>query len=322
MSLLKIENLSVQFQVDGQPLYAVRDVTLHINKGESVAIVGESGSGKSQIFHSVLGLNSARATIKGEIIYADQSLLNQSETTLNTIRGRHISLIMQDAISSLNPYLKIGLQLTEVLEHHYNISRKAAKPQAIAMLKRVHIDQPEKRFDSYPHELSGGMLQRVVIAMAVLCRPKLMIADEPTTALDAPIQYEIIQLLADIHQQENTSIVLITHDLSLVSSLCQRIVVLYAGRIIESGSVNDIMTQARHPYTKALLSAAFISGSYRDKKPLQSIQGEPPNPMLKDQGCAFYPRCQYARDQCKQAIPDVYTASLQHQVACFREDIK
>ena len=322
MSLLDVQNLSVQFQVDQQTLYAVRDVSLQINKGESVAIVGESGSGKSQIFQSVLGLNSARATIKGEIKFADQSLLNQSETTLSKIRGRQISLIMQDAMSSLNPYLKIGLQLTEVLEHHYQISRREAKPQAIEMLKRVHIDQPEKRFDSYPHELSGGMLQRVVIAMAVLCRPQLIIADEPTTALDAHIQHEIIQLLAEIHQQDNTSIVLITHDLSLVSSLCQRIVVLYAGRIIESGSVNDIMTQARHPYTKALLSAAFISGSYRDEKPLQSIEGEPPNPMLEDQGCAFYPRCQYANKQCELTIPDFYSVSKQHQVACLREDIE
>ena len=322
MSLLDIQNLSVQFQVDQQTLYAVRDVSLQINKGESVAIVGESGSGKSQIFQSVLGLNSARATIKGEIKFADQSLLNQSETTLSKIRGRQISLIMQDAMSSLNPYLKIGLQLTEVLEHHYQISRREAKPQAIEMLKRVHIDQPEKRFDSYPHELSGGMLQRVVIAMAVLCRPQLIIADEPTTALDAHIQHEIIQLLAEIHQQDNTSIVLITHDLSLVSSLCQRIVVLYAGRIIESGSVNDIMTQARHPYTKALLSAAFISGSYHDEKPLQSIEGEPPNPMLEDQGCAFQSRCEYALKQCKLAIPDFYAVRKQHHAACFREDLE
>lgn len=322
MSLLDIQNLSVQFKVDQQTLYAVRDVSLQINKGESVAIVGESGSGKSQIFQSVLGLNKARAKVKGEIKFANHSLLNQNETSLNKIRGRQISLIMQDAMSSLNPYLKIGLQLTEVLEHHYQISRKDAKPQAIEMLKRVHIDHAAKRFDSYPHELSGGMLQRVVIAMSLLCRPKLIIADEPTTALDAHIQHEIIQLLMEIHQQDNTSIVLITHNLSLVSSLCQRILVLYAGRIIESGTVDDIMTQARHPYSKALLSAAFISGSYRDEKPLQSIEGEPPNPMLEDQGCAFYPRCQYASPQCKSAIPEFYSPHKAHQVACFRENIE
>ncbi|MEE9326590.1 MAG: ABC transporter ATP-binding protein [Cocleimonas sp.] len=273
--LLSIENLEVEFEIESsrknqQILKAVKGVSLAIAQGETVAIVGESGAGKSQLFHALMGLLPDNGTAKGEVHFLGQSILNQSTKALNKIRGKEIGMIFQDPMTSLNPYLRIGKQLTEVIHVHLNIKGGAAKNAAIKMLDKVQIKNAEQLFNAYPHELSGGMRQRVAIAMALLCKPKLLIADEPTTALDVTVQTEIIRLLRKIHKTDKTSIVLITHDLPLVAGLCDRILVMYAGEIVESGTVEDIFYRAKHPYTQSLLSAAPQHANKTDKEQLET----------------------------------------------------
>lgn len=323
MSMLSIRDLTVQFKVEAGTLNAVRGVSLDIKEGETVAIVGESGAGKSQVFHALMGLLPGNGTSNGDISFLGEKILNQPVKVLNRIRGKEIGMIFQDPMTALNPYLRIGRQLTEVLEVHQNMARKEAKAVAIELLKRVHIKQPEQRFDSYPHELSGGMRQRVVIAMALLCKPKLIIADEPTTALDVTVQTEIIRLLKDINETQKTSIVLITHDLPLVAGLCDRIIVMYAGRIVEIGSIDDIFHHARHPYTQALLAASpsfATSGKMGGKKGhMQAINGQPPDPLNLPNGCAFNPRCSYTNevgDKCLSQTPELKEVSKGQQIAC------
>ncbi len=328
MSLLSIKNLSVEFATDEATINAVRGISLDIQAGETLAIVGESGAGKSQVFHALMGLLPANGQAQGEIKFNGQSILNQPPKVLNKIRGKHIGMIFQDPMTALNPYLRIGRQLTEVLEIHQNMDRKVAKEVAIELLKKVHIKQAQQRFNSYPHELSGGMRQRVVIAMALLCKPKLIIADEPTTALDVTVQTEIIRLLKNVHEIEQTSIVLITHDLPLVAGLCDRIVVMYAGRIVEMGTVDDIFYRAKHPYTQALLKAsprALQKQTSQQKGRLSAIEGQPPDPLNLPTGCAFHPRCSfvtsgaYKNNQCLIEIPCLKQHSSGQQVACFKE---
>lgn len=323
--MLSIDNLSVEFEVDTAAdkkaiLPAVRGVSLSLDQGETIAVVGESGSGKSQLFNAVLGLLPGNGKAQGKVDFLGQQLLNQSEKTLNKIRGKDISMIFQDPMTALNPYLRIGKQLTEVLEVHENrtsFDSKAAKEKAIAMLDRVQIKEPAQRFNSYPHELSGGMRQRVVIAMALMGNPRLIIADEPTTALDVTVQTEIIRLLNDIHRKEKTSIVLITHDLPLVAGLCDRIVVMYAGRIVEAGTVGDIFQQARHPYTQALLAATPTNTEKKGK--MKAISGQPPDPLHLPPGCAFAPRCAYVEGRCKSEIPEEKVINASHIFTCHRE---
>ena len=326
--MLSIKDLSVEFSVShhtGQKLLlkAVNDVSLNINQGETVAVVGESGSGKSQLFNALMGLLPKNASANGEVEFEGQSLLNLNTKQLNKIRGKDIGMIFQDPMTALNPYLRVGKQLTEVLEvHQPSMDKNTIKAKAIQMLQRVHIDKSEQRFNSYPHELSGGMRQRVVIAMALLCKPKLIIADEPTTALDVTIQTEIIRLLKEIHQTENTSIVLITHDLPLVAGLCDHIMVMYAGRIVESGTVNDIFKHAKHPYTQALLAATPQNADTTER--MKSIHGQPPDPLNLPKGCAFNPRCDYAKTiaggKCYEIQPPIITFNNQHQFRCFKVD--
>ena len=322
--MLSIENLCVEFEVDSgkkrkQKLQAVRGVSLQLDQGETVAIVGESGSGKSQLFNALMGLLPPNGNAQGSVEFHGQQLLNQSDKTLNKIRGKEIGMIFQDPMTALNPYLRIGKQLTEVLEVHEgnNFDKALAKQRAIAMLERVKLKDPELSFNNYPHELSGGMRQRVVIAMALLCKPKLIIADEPTTALDVTVQTEIIRLLKGIHQQERTSIVLITHDLPLVAGLCDRIIVMYAGRMVESGSVDEIFYNPQHPYTQALLAATPTNTEKSGK--MKAIDGQPPDPLNLPQGCAFSPRCPYAEAYCKTEIPAEKTINGDHLFSCLRE---
>ena len=336
--MLSIRNLGVEFTVNNnskekQFLKAVNDVSLDIKQGETLAIVGESGSGKSQLFNAVMGLLPKNASVSGDIDFLDQPLLKLNIKQLNKIRGKEIGMIFQDPMTALNPYLRIGKQLTEVLAAHQDpnnhLDKKAIKALAIKILERVQIKDAEQRFNSYPHELSGGMRQRVVIAMALLCKPKLIIADEPTTALDVTIQTEIIRLLKDIHTRENTSIVLITHDLPLVAGLCDRIAVMYAGRIVEMGTVDDIFKHAKHPYTQALLKAtpqhSFQTEqqeSTQKKKPsnrMQAIDGSPPDPLNLPQGCAFNPRCTQVMETCLEGQPPLKISEDGHQYRCFLE---
>ncbi|MCK5725200.1 MAG: ABC transporter ATP-binding protein [Thiotrichaceae bacterium] len=309
--LLSIDDLQIRYSLDDQTIHALRGVTLDIYAGQSTAVVGESGSGKSQLFQAVMGLLSSSAEVSGSIHFANQSLL-EGESPVKSLRGKEMSLIMQNAMTALNPYLKIGVQLIEVLQYHQGMSYQESHQSAINMLEKVQLKQAAQCLQRYPHELSGGMQQRVLIAMALLCHPKLLIADEPTTALDVSTQQEIVNLLAQIHQYEKNALVFITHDLSLVSKLCQRIVVMYAGRVIEVGDVSTLMTKAQHPYTQALLQAAFIQKQDRDK-PLVHIKGVPMNPMEEDQGCAFAPRCHQVMAQCNQEIPMMDDSG----VACF-----
>ena len=320
--MLSINNLSVKFSVgynakDQQSLKAVNDVSLGIQQGETIAVVGESGSGKSQLFNAVMGLLPKNASVSGDVQFLNHSLLNQNQSQLNQIRGKEIGMIFQDPMTALNPYLRIGKQLTEVLEvHQADLSSAQCKTRAIEMLESVHIPKAEQRFNSYPHELSGGMRQRVMIAMALLCQPKLIIADEPTTALDVTTQTEIIRLLRNIHETQKTSIVLITHDLPLVAGLCDRIVVMYAGRIVESGTVDDIFNHAKHPYTQALLNATPHNTKQGER--MKSIGGQPPDPLHLPQGCAFNPRCEHVMDQCLIEQPEVKVISADHEYRCFR----
>lgn len=320
--MLSINKLSVKFAVNNtvnnqQILKAVNDVSLNIQQGETIAVVGESGSGKSQLFNAVMGLLPKNASTSGEILFQDQSLLDLNKNQLNKIRGKDIGMIFQDPMTALNPYLRIGKQLTEVLEiHQASLSKVECKKLAIDMLESVHILKAEQRFNSYPHELSGGMRQRVMIAMALLCQPKLIIADEPTTALDVTTQTEIIRLLRQIHETHKTSIVLITHDLPLVAGLCDRIMVMYAGRIVESGTVDDIFHHAQHPYTQALLTATPHNTKQGER--MQAIGGQPPDPLHLPQGCAFNPRCEFVMDNCLAEQPKVQAVNAGHEYRCLR----
>ncbi len=322
--MLSIENLCVEFTVDSgikrkQKLQAVRGVSLELDQGETVAIVGESGSGKSQLFNALMGLLPSNGRAQGSVSFNGQQLLNQPDKLLNNIRGKEIGMIFQDPMTALNPYLRIGKQLTEVLEVHEGSSfnKKYAKLRAISMLDRVKIKDPELRFNSYPHELSGGMRQRVVIAMALLCKPKLIIADEPTTALDVTVQTEIIRLLKDIHRQEKNSIVLITHDLPLVAGLCDRIIVMYAGKMVETGTVDEIFHHAQHPYTQALLAATPTNTEKSGK--MTAIDGQPPDPLNLPKGCAFSPRCAFVEERCKTKAPPEKQINADHVFSCHRE---
>ncbi len=315
--LLSIKNLQVEFKTDSATIKAVRGVSLDIKAGETVAVVGESGAGKSQVFHALMGLLPGNGKAQGEIDFLRQAILNQPASVLNKIRGKQIGMIFQDPMTALNPYLRIGKQLTEVLEIHQNMPARDAKARAIQMLEKVHIKQPDVRFNSYPHELSGGMRQRVVIAMALLCEPELIIADEPTTALDVTVQTEIIRLLRDIHQSLKTSIVLITHDLPLVVGLCERIIVMYAGRIVESGTVEQIFHHARHPYTQALLAATPANAPVKNSR-LHAIDGQPPDPLNLPAGCAFHPRCAFAEAACFNQVPALTQLDSGQQFACWK----
>lgn len=325
MNMLSIQNLSVKFKVDAGLVEAVRGINLEIEAGETLAIVGESGAGKSQVFHALMGLLPGNGQAKGEVNFLGQAILNQPTNILNQVRGKQIGMIFQDPMTALNPYMRIGRQLTEVLEIHQKMDSKAATKVAIDMLEKVHIKQAEQRFNSYPHELSGGMRQRVVIAMALLCKPKLIIADEPTTALDVTVQTEIIRLLKEVHETQKTSIVLITHDLPLVAGLCDRIIVMYAGRIVETGTINDIFHHARHPYTQALLAATpqnSTKSALQNTSPtaiLNEIPGQPPDPLHLPEGCAFNPRCSFTENECLKRVPDLKALSASQQVACIRE---
>ena len=332
--MLSIKNLSVEFTIKNtgkntELLKAVNDVSLELKQGVTLAIVGESGSGKSQLFNAVMGLLPKNARVAGEIVFEKQPLLELNTKQLNQIRGKDIGMIFQDPMTALNPYLRIGKQLTEVLEAHQGafqntqnpLNKSEIKQQAIQILERVQIKDAEQRFNSYPHELSGGMRQRVVIAMALLCKPKLIIADEPTTALDVTIQTEIIRLLKDIHTRDNTNIVLITHDLPLVAGLCDLIAVMYAGRIVEKGTVDEIFKHPKHPYTQALLNATPHQTKHESKEEsrMEAIEGSPPDPLNLPQGCSFNPRCSKVMDKCLEGQPPLKTTEKGHQYRCFLE---
>jgi oligopeptide transport system ATP-binding protein len=317
-TLLQVKDLDVQFQTNDGQVYAVNRLNFELGRGETLGIVGESGSGKSQTVLAMMGLLAKNGQASGQVLYQGQDLLSMSAAQLNKIRGNRVAMIFQDPMTSLNPYLTVERQMTEVLELHKSMTRKQAKSRAIELLEAVKIPDAARRIDMYPHEFSGGMRQRVMIAMALLCEPEVLIADEPTTALDVTVQAQILALLRDLQRDFGTAIVMITHDLGVVAGICDRVMVMYGGRVMEYAPANEIFYQPSHPYTIGLLGALPRLNS--DSAELLSIPGNPPNMNNLPKGCPFSPRCQYAIERCAIELPALASAGHQTSVmrACHR----
>ena len=318
--VLGIEELSVSFSRRGASIPAVRQVTLAVEAGEAVGVVGESGSGKTQVFMAAMGLIAGNAAVSGRVRFEGEDILGAGAPQLNRIRGSKLTMIFQDPMTSLTPHLKIGDQLAEVLVCHAGQSWGEARTAARRMLERVRVPEPARRLNQYPHELSGGLRQRVMIGMSLLCAPALVIADEPTTALDVTVQAQIIDLLRAMRAQAGMSLVLISHDLGVVAGLVDRILVMYAGRIVESAPASALLEHPRHPYTAELLKCIpSVSGPRWERLP--TLRGQPPQPGDSLEGCAFAPRCPRAALRCRSERPvlegaGVGAASALRQVAC------
>lgn len=322
MKLLEINNLKTSFFTEAGEVQSVRGVSFSIDEGEVCGIVGESGSGKSVTAKSIISLIPSPGKIKeGEIHLEDTNLLGISEKELRAIRGNQIAMISQDPMSSLNPVIKIGKQMTEIIVRHQKVSKKEAKKLAIDLLREVGISSPEERFNQYPHELSGGMKQRVMIAMAISCKPKLLIADEPTTALDVTIQAQILELMKELKDKTNTAILLITHDLGVVAQNCSRVIVMYGGLIMEEGPVIDIFKHPKHPYTEGLLkSLPKVSDSFKER--LKPIEGTTPNLLNPPAGCPFADRCPLVMEKCQIEQPPYFQVGENRRSMCWLNETK
>ncbi len=314
MSLLEVKDLSVNFDTLDGTVNAVNGISFNLNAGETLGIVGESGSGKSQTVFALMGLLARNGHTSGSIKYDGTEILNLPETELNKIRAEQISMIFQDPMTSLNPYMRVSDQLSEVLIHHKGMSRKDALTESIQMLDAVRIPESKKRVHLFPHEFSGGMRQRIVIAMSLLCRPKLLIADEPTTALDVTVQAQIMTLLSDLQKEFGTAIILITHDLGVIAGSSQDMLVMYGGRVMEYGNMEEIFAQPSHPYTMGLLHAIPRIDFQGDE--LSTIPGNPPNMLKLPKGCPFEPRCSYAVEDCKTHKPPLNFLQNNRSRAC------
>lgn len=315
--LLEVKDLKTSFKTHIGDVQSVRGVSFHLEKGEALGVVGESGCGKSVTMMTIMRLLGENAKINVEkIIFDDKDITKPTEKLMQTIRGNDMSMIFQDPMTSLNPLFTVGDQLTEHLIKHKKISKKEANEKAIKMLDMVGIPSPEKRLKQYPHEFSGGMRQRVMIAMSLICEPKLIIADEPTTALDVTIQAQILDLMKDLKSKLDTSIILITHDLGVVADLCSRINVMYGGLIVEEGTTEDIFYRGRHPYTWGLLRSVPNPKSELKEK-LVPIEGQPPDLLKPSIGCPFTARCDYAMKICKEKQPPLFEISNGHRAACW-----
>lgn len=297
MPILEVKDLNVQFKVMDGIVKAVDGVSFSLEKGEILGIVGESGSGKSQTVLAIMGLLANNASINGSIKFMGQELSQLSTAALNKIRGNKLAIIFQDPMTSLNPYLTIQSQMTEVLMLHKGMTKTEAIAESVKMLDFVKIPDAKNRIKLYPHEFSGGMRQRVMIAMALLCKPEFLIADEPTTALDVTVQAQILELIRDLKNEFNMAVIMITHDMGVVANVCDRVNVMYAGRLMESGSLDNIFYDAKHPYTQALLNS--IPSLEHQVERLATIPGEPPNLMNLPKGCAFQNRCTKVHEACK-----------------------
>lgn len=318
--LLEVENLETSFFTHLGEVQAVRGNSFTLNKGDVLGIVGESGSGKSITAQSIMGLINHPGKIKnGKVMFEGRDLTKLKESELNLLRGKEISMIFQDPMTSLNPVFRIGNQMQEVIRtHRPQLSKEEARVHAVKMLDLVGIPQPEKRIDAYPHEFSGGMRQRAMIATALSCDPKLLIADEPTTALDVTIQAQILDLMRDLRNKLGTSIILITHDLGVIAEICTKIIVMYGGTIMEEGDVRDIFYRPSNPYTLGLhQSMPHVEGKYHRLVP---IPGSPPDLLRPPKGCPFAPRCTKAMNICLEKRPPLYTLSETHKSACWQED--
>lgn len=318
--LLDVKDLEVNFKTNDGVVTAVNRLNFSLKEGETLGIVGESGSGKSQANFAIIGLLASNGFTAGSVRFnsslGEVDLLQASEATLNKIRGNEITMIFQDPMTSLNPYMTVGDQLAEVLQIHKGMSKKDALAASKDVLDAVKVPEAQKRLSMFPHEFSGGMRQRVVIAMSLLCKPKLIIADEPTTALDVTVQAQIMQLLNDLKKDFNTSVILITHDLGVVAGFCEKVLVMYGGRSMEYGNAEQIFYSPTHPYTQGLLNSIPRLDSHNSR--LLSIPGNPPNLLNLPAGCPFMPRCEFATEQCNQ--PAILTEfDVGRYRACHRD---
>lgn len=302
MPLLEVSGLEVRFDTPEGMVQAVNGMDFKIGEGETLAIVGESGAGKSQLVMAIMGLLAENGSASGEALFKGRDLMKMKPKELNSIRGRNIAMIFQDPMTSLNPFLTIEKQMIEVVRHHQGHSREVAREHAVEMLRAVRIPDPEERIKQYPHEYSGGMRQRVMIAMGLLCEPDLLIADEPSTALDVTIQAQITELVSELREETRMAIILITHDLAAVAEISDRIIVMYAGEIVEAGNVDDVFYRPHHPYTRGLLASVPRMDRASDDE-LQAIPGNPPNLLELPSGCRFRDRCSEATEQCREKPP-------------------
>ena len=318
-SALEVRGLSVTFGTRRGPVPAVVDVDLDVARGELVALLGESGSGKSVTARAVMGISTGNAAVQAQRIrLGDTDLLGLSDKDHRKVRGNRMSMVFQDALSALNPVLSIGDQIGELFRAHRDISRKGARAEAIDLLGQVGIPAPANRVDDYPHQFSGGMRPRILIAMAIALRPELIIADEPTTALDVTVQAQILELLDSLRRELNMAVLLITHDLGVVSEVADRVMVMYAGRIVESGSADDLFSRPGHPYTEALLRS--VPQVERRGQDLYAIPGSPPSPAHKPSGCPFHLRCTWAIDVCRTDRPELSPLPNGRSCACHRTE--
>ncbi|MEK5443736.1 MULTISPECIES: ABC transporter ATP-binding protein [unclassified Fredinandcohnia] len=316
--LLEVKGLKTGFNIDGQIYHAVDGVSFSVKSRQIVGIVGESGCGKSVMSMSVMKLLPVGVgeITDGEVVFQGNNIENLSESEMNKIRGKDVSMIFQEPMTALNPVFTIGFQLAEVLLNHFDISKQDARERCISLLQSVGISRPEKIVDEYPHQLSGGMRQRVMIAMAIACQPKLLIADEPTTALDVTVQAQILDLLKEIQEKNDMSVILITHDLGVVAEMCDEVIVMYAGKIVERTDVDTLFYNPKHPYTKMLLDS--IPKMEEVEETLGSIEGIVPS--LKNMpkvGCRFAERCPVATDECKRITPKLAEVASGHEVSCL-----
>lgn len=313
--LLRIENLEVSFSSLYGQTDVLEDVNIEIDQGEIVGIVGESGSGKSVTALSILGLLDKNANInQGNIIYKNKNLLDLKEKELQSLRGKEIAMVFQEPMTALNPTMKIGKQIANVIKRHRNVDRKEANRLALEALKDVQIKNAEEVFHKYPFQLSGGMRQRVVIALAMSSPPELLIADEPTTALDVTIQAEILKLMKQLSAEKNTSVIFISHDLGVVSNICDRVYVMYGGKVVEKGTTKEVLYDPKHPYTKALINS-LPDGKPKDQT-LDVLTGENFNPRNRPKGCVFYDRCPIRTEQCLEK-PIMKSINQHHEIACW-----
>jgi len=317
-ALLEVRDLRTHFAVEGGEFRAVDGVSFALEPGRTLGLVGESGCGKSVTALSIMGLvpQPPGRVAGGEIRFDGANLLELSAAEMRALRGNRISMIFQEPMSSLNPAFTVGEQIVEGVLCHRAMSRAAAKELAIAMLRRVRIPSPESRFDDHPHRLSGGMRQRVMIAMALACKPKLLIADEPTTALDVTIQAQILDLMRALRAETGTAIILITHDLGVIAELADEVAVMYSGRIVERAAVDRLFAEPQHPYTIGLLGS--IPKLHREQARLAAIEGQVPNPLVALPGCRFEPRCPFAVDECHRAEPPLGALARGHEAACWK----
>ncbi len=314
-TVLDVQKLETTFATPDGEVKAVSGVSFQARAGEAIGIVGKSGSGKSQIFMSIMGLLASNGRARGSVKFQGQEILGMPASDLNRVRGARMSMIFQDPMTSLNPYLTVYRQLTEVLLTHKGMNEQDARRTAVAMLDRVQIPEAARRIDMYPHEYSGGMRQRVMIAMALLCQPELLIADEPTTALDVTVQAQILELIAELRRQSNMALILITHDMGVIAGLCDRVMVMYAGRVVEAAPVSQLFRDPQHPYTAGLLrSMPRLDETMHER--LTTIAGQPPNLQRLPSGCAFRDRCDRRMEVCATELPPLRAITPERSKAC------